>query len=343
MLNHLHHHHPNTTSPFFISCRNAHKKIKVRKKLKIPTQDSNTTDCSIQYLEDTLSIIQYGQKKIFLIGTHHASLTSAQVCIPYIPTSEFSINFQTHKQVREVIEEVQPQTIILEVCKERANALMADIKRYKNMVKNGQKITAFQKKQLLIGGEFRTALQEGLKLKANIVYADMDNRILSEKFKYGLKKALKNPELSLNDRLKLRVGTITWAQWFGMKWNRESTINKLRTRKHMRERLDFMTQKAPDLQNGVMNERNDIISLAIRDCEGDLVVAVVGMDHMEGIEERFKSKFVGVDLNVHKNSREEMVREESMERLDRLIVKDQWIGHDFDEFKHYRDLPQKML
>ena len=46
-------------------------------------QTSNTplddTECTIQMLDDTLSIIQYGTKKIFLIGTHHEHLTSAQV------------------------------------------------------------------------------------------------------------------------------------------------------------------------------------------------------------------------------------------------------------------------
>jgi len=74
-----------------------------------PKQNSNPTntrhddtECTIQLLDDTLSIIQYGTKKIFLIGTHHEHLTSAQVTKLYnyiisiydlSNLFEFSINF----------------------------------------------------------------------------------------------------------------------------------------------------------------------------------------------------------------------------------------------------------
>ena len=41
--------------------------------------NNNDIEVSVQLLEDTLSIIQYGSKKIFLIGSDHLSVTSAQV------------------------------------------------------------------------------------------------------------------------------------------------------------------------------------------------------------------------------------------------------------------------
>ena len=104
-----------------------------------------------------------------------------------------------------MIEEVHPDTIVLEVCKTRAQHLLSEIKQYRNHIKNGGKISKYHKKQLLMGGEFRTALIEGKKCNARFVYADMDQHVLAEKFKYGLQRAMHDPALSWNDRLKLRV------------------------------------------------------------------------------------------------------------------------------------------
>ena len=247
------------------------------------------------------------------------------------------------KRVREIIEEVVPNTIVLEICKERAQHLWSEITRYKNMVKNGHKITRYHKKQLLLGSDFRTALQEGSKIDAKFVFGDMDTRLLAEKYKFALKKSLKNPELSFNDRMKLRMRCFNWLDWIGLKWNRENTLNRLMTRKQMKQRQDFMNNKAPYLQKTILHQRNDMIAMAIRDCDGELVVAVVGMDHMEGIENRFRNKFVGIDENIHNTAREEMHKEQGMDRLSSLRLKDQWIGHEFDEFKYSRDLPQKMI
>ena len=242
-----------------------------------------------------------------------------------------------------MIEEVQPETIVLEVCKTRAQHLMGEIKQYRNHIKNGGKISKYHKKQLLIGGEFRTALIEGKKCDAKFVYADMDQHVLAEKFKYGLQRVMHDPALSWNDRLKLKVGTVRWSHWIRSKWNKEGVITQHRNRKSSKERVQFVESKAPYLQSGIMDERNDLMAMRIRDCEGELVVAVVGMDHMEGIEQRFRDRFVGVDLSKYDKNREEMVSQMGMQRLEKLRVTNTWIGAEFAEFKHARDLPQKMV
>ena len=128
-----------------------------------------------------------------------------------------------------------------------------------------------------------------------------------------------------------------------MKWNKEGVINQHRNRQSSKERVQFVESKAPYLQSGIMHERNDLMAMRIRDCEGELVVAVVGLDHMEGIEQRFRDRFEGVDLQKYDRNHEEMVSQMGMQRLGRLRVTDSWIGTDFEEFKHSRDLPQKMV
>ena len=246
-----------------------------------------------------------------------------------------------------MIEEVQPETIVLEICPERAAYLLGEIQHWKKRIKSGHKVSKHDTKQLLIGGEFRTAISEGKKIGAKMLYADMDQRLLGEKFKFGLDKALSNKALSLSDRLKLKAGVTTWrdfielrSQYFGR--DPEILHAKMRTREAMREKNDFMMEKAPALQLGVVEERNDKLSVAIRDCEGDMVVAIVGFGHMEGIEERFRKKFEGIEDRVAKKELESMMNEIGNERLRNLSQKNTW--HDKEEFqflKSARDLPQK--
>ena len=170
----------------------------------------------------------------------------------------------------------------------------------------------------------------------------MDQKILADKFKFGLKKAMENPKLSINDKLKIKLGFISWKDWFGMKWNKEATLARMHTRENMKKRLEFMTEKAPALQLGVMDERNDIMSIAMRDCEGELIVAVVGQDHMAGIEDRFKRKFEGVDERKAGKMVDEMMEQEGMERLSELGSKNTWFDDpEFAFLKNARDLPQK--
>ena len=180
-------------------------------------------------------------------------------------------------------------------------------------------------------------------IDARFVYGDMNQAVLADKFKFGLRQVMRDPCVSWNDRLKIRVGAVRWSEWLGMQWDAERTINRLRNRARMQERLEFMTAKAPHLQRGLMEERNDLLSLAMRDCDGELVVAVVGLDHMHGIEERFRNRFAGVDLEQYKRGRDTMMSEQGLERLDALCQTDNWIGEEFAEFKHSRDLPQKMI
>ena len=62
----------NTSSP------NSNQEIETNIETE-PASDTDTTQVTIQHIEDHLTVIQWNNKKIFLLGVVHSSLTSAQV------------------------------------------------------------------------------------------------------------------------------------------------------------------------------------------------------------------------------------------------------------------------
>ncbi len=76
---------------------------------------------------------------------------------------------------------------------------------------------------------------------------------------------------------------------WGLFTNTEETIEAMKERGKIREKFAGIKQFAPDLVKGIVEERDEIMAENLKKCEGKVIVAVVGIGHMDGIEERFKN------------------------------------------------------
>ena len=64
----------------------------------------------------------------------------------------------------------------------------------------------------------------------------------------------------------------------------EDVVERLKTRHHARLLVSSMRRVAPDAVRVLLDERDAVLTEAIRSAPGRRVVAVVGMAHMDGIE-----------------------------------------------------------
>eukprot|EP01084_Bolivina_argentea_P045993 84669_1 len=141
--------------------------------------------------DGTLSLLQHGNKQIYLIGTAHISSKSAD-------------------QVSKVINEIKPDTVFVELCPTRAAKMWAKIrenenkenkdltpitseewldelphaKRFKEM--NVKMLKFLESFGFVYGGEFQVALKEAENNNAKLVYGDRDVRETMKRMNDGM-------------------------------------------------------------------------------------------------------------------------------------------------------------
>jgi len=256
-----------------------------------PVEVEASADAELTF-SDNVSILRDGDRTFYIIGTAHVSQDSVE-------------------EVRDVIERVKPDTVAIELCPARYEALTDD-SRWKKLdifkvIREGKTlfllanlaVSSYQRRlgeqlgvkpgaELLMGAE--TAEETG----AHLELVDRDIHIT-------LKRTWGN--LGFWDKMKL-LGAV-FASTFegggdddgkpgGGTVDRE-TIESLKDNDQLTEMMEEFARLMPAVKEPLIDERDQYLMSSIEAAPGKTVVAVVGAGHVAGMKRWFKSDAIDRD------------------------------------------------
>ena len=210
------------------------------------------------------------EKQILLIGTAHISQSSVD-------------------EVNHVIEQEKPDTVCIELCSSRYQAMM-DKDQWKNMdifkvVREGKSfllfanliMTAFQKRlgsQLGVkpGAEMLAAAQASERVNAELVLADRDVKITLQRTWRGM------PFWG-----RMKVMSQLLASLFIREEISKEEIEKLKESDALSEAMEMLADQSPEMKRILIDERDQFMAEKIRQSPGKRIVAVVGAGHVKGL------------------------------------------------------------
>ena len=210
------------------------------------------------------------EKQILLIGTAHISQSSVD-------------------EVNEVIEQEKPDTVCIELCASRHQAMM-DKDQWKNMdifkvVREGKSfllfanliMTAFQKRlgsQLGVkpGAEMLAAAEASERVNSELLLADRDVKITLQRTWRGM------PFWG-----RMKVLSQLLASLFIREEISKEEIEKLKESDALSEAMQMLTDQSPDMKRILIDERDQFMAEKIRQAPGKRIVAVVGAGHVKGL------------------------------------------------------------
>ncbi len=225
-------------------------------------------------LGSDVKLIEYDNRKIYLVGTAHVSKESVDT-------------------VRNTIEQVKPDTVCIELDEKRHKAL-SDKKKWeslnlKEVIKNKQLSTliinillaSYQKKigeQLGVapGSELLEADKVAKENNINISLVDRDIRI-----------TLRRAWNSMGFWQKMKFVTVGLAGLFEKEDISEEQLREIRQKDALSEMLKELGKTMPVLKTVLIDERDTYLAKKIEQSQGDTIVAVVGAGHVEGMLEHW--------------------------------------------------------
>ena len=216
-------------------------------------------------------------KKILLIGTAHISQSSVD-------------------EVNTVINQVQPDTVCIELCSSRYQAMLAK-DQWKNMdifkvIREGKSfllfanliMTAFQKRLgsrlgVKPGSEMFEAANVAEKLNSELVLADRDVKITLQRTWRGM------PFWG-----KMKVLGQLLASLFIREEISKEEIEKLKESDALSEAMQMLAEQSPEMKRILIDERDQYMAEKIRQSMGKLIVAVVGAGHVKGLTAELENK-----------------------------------------------------
>jgi len=216
-------------------------------------------------------------KKILLIGTAHISQSSVD-------------------EVNTVINQVQPDTVCIELCSSRYQAMLAK-DQWKNMdifkvIREGKSfllfanliMTAFQKRLgsrlgVKPGSEMFEAANVAEKLNSELVLADRDVKITLQRTWRGM------PFWG-----KMKVLGLLLASLFIREEISKEEIEKLKESDALSEAVKMLAEQSPEMKRILIDERDQYMAEKIRQSMGKLIVAVVGAGHVKGLTAELENK-----------------------------------------------------
>ncbi len=226
---------------------------------------------NLQNQNSDIHNLSWQGKEILLIGTAHVSRHSAQL-------------------VSQTIEEVQPDTVCVELCHTRLAALK-DADRWRNMdivkiIKQKKALmlfmnlllSSFQKKiadkfDIKPGQEMINAIEAADKTNAIIVPADREIQTTLSRVWRGM---------GFWEKLKL-VFSMVFS--FGQSDEiEEEDIEKMKQEDILQSLLSDVKEAHPIIEKALIDERDQFLAENIRSASGEKIVAVVGAAHVPGIK-----------------------------------------------------------
>ncbi len=216
--------------------------------------------------------LQHDGREILLVGTAHVSRESAEL-------------------VERVLEEAKPDTVCVELCKPRYDALKqkdkwqeTDIVRVirekrTSLLLSQLLLASFQKKiaqrfNIQPGEEMVRAIAKAEETGAEVVLADREIRV-----------TLLRTWRSLGFWKKASLMTEVLASLFYTEEITEEEIEKLKERDMLEVALQAIGEKLPKVKAILIDERDRYLASRIRTAPGSRIVAVVGAGHVPGIIE----------------------------------------------------------
>ncbi len=225
-------------------------------------------------MSGNVTVLERGDRSFYIIGTAHISERSVQ-------------------EVKDVIERVRPDTVCVELCKTRFDAL-TDEDRWRRLdifqVIRQQKVlfllsnlalSAYQKRLgdklgVRPGAELMAGVEKAREVGAELVLADRD-------IQATLKRTWRN--LRFMDKVKV-LGALMEA-FLSREEISEEALEKMKDRDNISESMRDFARVIPTLQVPLIDERDRFLMSAIEDAPGKKVVAVVGAAHVQGMMRYF--------------------------------------------------------
>tara|TARA_B100000945_G_scaffold316786_1_gene318361 strand:+ start:861 stop:2021 length:1161 start_codon:yes stop_codon:yes gene_type:complete len=230
-------------------------------------------------------------KKILLIGTAHISQSSVD-------------------EVNNVLNQVKPDTVCIELCPSRYQAMLAK-DQWKNMdifkvIREGKSfllfanliMTAFQRRLgsrlgVKPGSEMFEAANVAKKLNSELVLADRDIKITLQRTWRGME---------FLGKIKV-LGHLLASLLVREEISKEE-IEKLKENDALSEAMQMLSKQSPEMKRILIDERDQYMAEKIRQSMGKLVVAVVGAGHVKGLIAELNNKHNLTDLeSVPPNSK----------------------------------------
>ena len=227
--------------------------------------------------EETITRLDLNGKEIILIGTAHVSKHSAE-------------------QVKQVIEEEQPDSVCIELDEQRYKSVREGNK-WKDMdifqvIKDKKAtlllmnlaISSFQNrmaKQFDIspGQEMIQGIESAEEIGADLVLADRDIQVTFSRI-WG--------NIGLKGKALLLTQVI--ASIFSQETISEEELEKMKTQDTINAMLNEFTEAFPKLKRPLIDERDQYLSQKIKNAPGEKVVAVLGAAHVPGITKEIKKE-----------------------------------------------------
>ncbi len=254
--------------------------------------------------------IKLKDKEIFLVGAAHVSKESV-------------------KLVSEIINKEKPDTVGVELCENRYNALTSK-KKWEDMeitkiIREGKTylflanlmLSIFQKRigqslKVKPGAEMIQAIKSGKELSAKIVLLDRDIQVT-------LKRAWK--KMKFREKCKLMLGLIPGL--LQPEKINEEIVEQLKEKDMMTQMMEELGREVPSAKKVLIDERDIYIANKILEAPGKKIVAVVGAGHVEGIKKHLKKH--SSEGTVHRFQRKQM--KENIELLEKISKGSQWIKY----------------
>jgi pheromone shutdown-related protein TraB len=203
------------------------------------------------------------------------------------------ISEKSVEEVREVIGAVRPDSVAVELCSTRYEAL-TDASRWRNLdifsVIKQRKVlfllanlalSSYQRRMgealgVKPGAELLAACDSAKTAGAELVLADRD-----------IQATLKRTWFNLSFLNKMRLLGGLMESFFSDEQLTEEDLERLKERQNLSEIMQEFARAMPQVQVPLIDERDRYLASTIRESPGDTVVAVVGAGHVEGITRYF--------------------------------------------------------
>jgi pheromone shutdown-related protein TraB len=230
-----------------------------------PTEWPNTT------------LVELEGRQIYLVGTAHISQNSV-------------------REVEAVISALRPDTVCVELCQTRYDALTDDsrwrkldifqvLKQKKalflmaNLALSAYQRRLGEKLGVEPGAELMAGVRKASEVGAKLVLADRDIQIT-------LKRTWAN--LGFWGRNKILAGLV--AGIFGATEElSEDELEKMKDRDTLTEKMKEFAVSHPRVKQPLIDERDLFLISSIREASGDKIVAVVGAGHVPGMLEHLRT------------------------------------------------------
>ena len=214
--------------------------------------------------------LEQGDRTVYIVGTAHISEKSV-------------------REVRETIEAVQPDTVCVELCQTRYDALQDEDRWEKldifQVIRQGKglylmsslALSAYQQRLgeklgVRPGAELQEAVNAAQEVGAELVLADRD-----------ISATLKRTWANLSFFNKIKVLGVLMGTSFSQEEITEEELEKLKDRDHISEAMEGFAQAMPQVKGPLIDERDQYLMSAIDDAPGKTIVAVVGAGHVNGM------------------------------------------------------------